>query len=37
MVDRLHGSGISLSKWNKVRKKNYFETVPEAEKLKKNK
>ena len=32
MVDRLYGSGISLSKWDKQRKKKYFETVPEAEK-----
>ena len=32
MVDRLYGSSISLSKWDKERKKKYFETVPEAEK-----
>ena len=32
MVDCLYGSSISLSKWDKERKKKYFETVPEVEK-----
>ena len=32
MVNRLYGFSISLSKWDKERKKKYFETVPEAEK-----
>ena len=31
MVDRLYGSGNSLSKWDREREKKYFETVPEAE------
>ena len=31
VVDRLYGSGSSLRKWDRERKKKYFETVPEAE------
>ena len=31
-VDRLYGSRISLRKWDDLRKKKSFETVPDAKK-----
>ena len=30
MVDRLFGCGISFRKWDRERKKKYYETVPQA-------